>query len=120
MDNTLNPSVVLNVRFILFSKAMVMLVDYGHYVQVPTNCIWAPVSELKLFSQSPFGIDCRINRGSCLTEDCWKDALLDKSVVIDIAQLIPAEGGSYTVALTDCDANAEVEKALIAGKLRNH
>ena len=88
-----------------------MLVDYGNIFPVSPDDIWAPVPDLKLFSQPPFGINCRINHGSDLKSETRGKVFVDKSVQVELNSLTP-QGRYYTVTLPDCAANAEIYSAL--------
>jgi hypothetical protein len=88
-----------------------MLLDYGNIFTVSPNDIWAPVPNLKLFSQPPFGITCRIS--GLMSETCGK-AFVDKALKVELCQSTP-QGRYYTVTIPDCSANAEINKTLLAG-----
>ena len=88
-----------------------MLVDYGNIFPVTPNDIWTPVPNLKLFSQPPFGINCRIDHGSCLTSETLGKAFVDKSVQVKLNSLTP-QGLYYAVTLTNCAVNDKIKSAL--------
>ena len=82
-----------------------MLVDYGNLLRVPRNEIWAPVNELKLFNEKPFGINCRVDRVLPPTFEKWFKLVSDKSLHVEIPQMNP-EGRYFMVTIPDCAANA--------------
>ena len=96
-----------------------MFVDYGNVVTILRREVWAPVTELQLFTLPPFGINCQMENISHVNLSQWQRALLKNSVQVTICGC-SSDGRVYTVRLPDCMANSSVINFLQASEYESH
>jgi len=95
----------------------VLMVDYGFICSVSRFDIRAPVpnaTELKLFTQPPFGISCQVENYlpqiSKMSSSIWKGKLVGKPVRVQVGEK-SADNGRYKVSFPDCFVNSLIFSA---------
>jgi len=90
------------------------MVDYGDLLEVLWCDVYSPVSTLKLFTQGPFGILCRLNEQYHLTSKGWKNAFLNNQIQIQIGTCVERflDSFIYSAVLSDVPINAEIISTL--------
>uniref|UniRef100_A0A0P6EK20 Tudor domain-containing protein n=1 Tax=Daphnia magna TaxID=35525 RepID=A0A0P6EK20_9CRUS len=91
----------------MVNDAEIHFIDYGNFLQVPRCKILAPLDGLARFRCPPFGIHCRLEGDVTLSASEWKEAILDKSVMVTVGK---CENGIYSVTLTNDPCNCEIIK----------
>ncbi|KAI9557952.1 hypothetical protein GHT06_014704 [Daphnia sinensis] len=91
----------------MVNDAEIHFIDYGSFLQVPRCKILAPLEGLTRFRLPPFGIHCKLEGDVALSASEWKDAILNKLVVVSVGK---CENGIYSVTLTNDPCNCEIAK----------
>ena len=88
-----------------------MLVDYGNIFTVSKNDIWAPVPSMKLLTQPPFGINCRLEVEPAKDAKEWVSTLMNRYLWVKVGPRSP-DGLYYTVSVIDCFFNTFINNYL--------
>jgi hypothetical protein len=90
------------------------MVDYGDMLEVLWCDVYSPVSTLKLFTQGPFGILCRLNNQYHLTSEGWTNVFLNNSIQVQIGTCVERflDSFIYSAVLSDVATNAEIISTL--------